>query len=121
MLRLIFAGLALLPAPAFADITFHFYGAENCPPCMAFKRDHLAGVQAIGNADGFMVHENVIRDLRDMPEIGIYGDSDPILRAALDVGGRPYPPVFFVSDGDTVLSVHGQDWQAALLAARDAE
>ncbi|MEM7643948.1 MAG: hypothetical protein AAF366_15685 [Pseudomonadota bacterium] len=121
MLRFVVAVLVMLPVSALAETAFHFYGAENCPPCMAFKRDHLAGVQAIGHADGFAVHENVIRDLRDMPEIGIYGPADPVLRAALGRGGRPYPPIFFVTDDDAILSVHGQDWQAALLAARDAE
>ena len=79
------SALALAPAgqvQAAGTVTFHFYGAEDCPPCMAFKRDHLADVKAGGSALGFAVEDNVIPRTRDVPNPGVYGDRDPILRAA---------------------------------------
>ncbi|MEM7710680.1 MAG: hypothetical protein AAF264_08020 [Pseudomonadota bacterium] len=120
MLRALFT-LILLATPAAAGTAFHYYGAENCPPCRAFEREYLAGVRAIGAADGFAVHEHRIPDLRQMPRPGVYGPADPLLRAALAMGGRPFPPVFFMTVDGAVISVHGADWAATLLAARDAE
>ncbi|WP_293577788.1 thioredoxin family protein [Phaeobacter sp.] len=100
------------------QVTFHFYGAEDCPPCMAFKRNHLADVQAEGRANGVIVEENVITRTRDVPKIGVYGDRDPILRLAAPQLERVYPPIFFVSQGGRIASVHGPDWSAALREAR---
>jgi hypothetical protein len=111
---------ALPPVAAVAEPTFRLYGAEDCAPCLAFKRDHLAGIRAIGRDAGFAVELHDIPHLRDMGRPGIYGPADPVLRAALGPLGRAFPPVFLVTDGDRVLSVHGPDWGAALLAARDA-
>lgn len=110
----LFAG----PARASDPITFHFYGAEDCPPCMAFKRNNLADVQALGKQHGFNVEENVIPRTRDVPNVGVYGDRDPILRLAAPQLELVYPPIFFVSQGGEILSVHGHDWSAALREAR---
>lgn len=98
-------------------VTFHFYGAQDCPPCMAFKRDHLANVQAQGQAMGFHVEDNVIARTRDVPKVGVYGDRDPILRVAAQQLELAYPPIFFVSRAGVVVSVHGPNWQDALEAA----
>lgn len=113
------AFLATLAAvPAQAETVFHFYGALDCPPCMAFKRDHLADVQAAGEAEGFAVAENLIDRTTDVPDHGIYGATDPLLRAALTLADlTPYPPVFFVTVDGAVTSVHGHDWAAARAAA----
>lgn len=102
-----------------ADIQFHFYGAEDCPPCMAFKRDHLADVQDAGATHGFTVAANIIPRTLDVPVKGVFGEGDPILRTALTHGGRAYPPIFFVSRNDRVVSVHAHDWEAALNAVID--
>ena len=99
-------------------ITFHFYGAEDCPPCMAFKRDHLEDVKAEGSELGFAVEDNVITQTRDVAKTGVYGERDPILRLAVPQLEYVYPPIFFVSQGGAIASVHGHDWQAALEAAR---
>lgn len=110
----LFAGAAHASDP----ITFHFYGAEDCPPCMAFKRKNLADVQTLGKQHGFNVEENVITRTRDVPNVGVYGDRDPILRLAAPQLELVYPPIFFVSQGGEILSVHGHDWSAALREAR---
>ena len=115
------SALALAPAgqvQAAGTVTFHFYGAEDCPPCMAFKRDHLADVKAGGSALGFAVEDNVIPRTRDVPNPGVYGDRDPILRAAAPQLEFVYPPIFFVSQDGRIVSVHGHDWRAALDSAR---
>lgn len=106
-------------AAAAEPVTFHFYGAEDCPPCMAFKRDHLAHVQAEGQDRGFAVEDNVIRRTRDVPKEGVYGDRDAILRLAAPQLDYVYPPIFFVSKGGEIMSVHGHDWAAALKAAQE--
>lgn len=36
-----------------SQITFHFYGAEDCPPCMAFKRKGLPVVEQSARASGY--------------------------------------------------------------------
>ncbi|WP_291732014.1 hypothetical protein [Leisingera sp. F5] len=105
-------------AIAAGAVTFHFYGAEDCPPCMAFKRDHLAGVKAEGGALGFEVEDNVIRRTRDVPTPGVYGERDPILRLAAPQLEFVYPPIFVVSQAGRIVSVHGHDWRAALDSAR---
>lgn len=105
-------------ANATGAVTFHFYGAEDCPPCMAFKRDHLAEVRAEGNALGFAVEDNVIPRTRDVPTPGVYGERDPILRLAAPHLKFVYPPIFFVSQAGGIVSVHGHDWRAAMEAAR---
>lgn len=109
----LFAG----PARASDPITFHFYGAEDCPPCMAFKRNNLADVRALGKEHGFNVEDNVIARTRDVPNVGVYGDRDPILRLAAPQLALVYPPIFFVSQGGEISSVHGHDWSAALREA----
>ena len=100
------------------QVTFHFYGAEDCPPCMAFKRNHLADVQNEGSALGFVVEENVISKTRDVPTPGAYGDRDAILRKAAQHLELAYPPSLFVSQGGEIVSVHGHDWRSALEEAR---
>ena len=108
----------LFALPANAETSFHFYGAENCPPCMAFKRNHLSEVQAKGQSEGFKVFENVTARTADVPVIGIFGDADPILRKALATDNRiPYPPIFFVTRDDEVLSFHGTNWSDAMHSA----
>lgn len=103
--------------PAWAEPVFHFYGALDCPPCMAFKRNHLADVQATGVEYGFTVAENLVARTAEVPQVGIYGAADPILREALEQGGLiAYPPVFFVSEDGKVRSVHGHDSRSALLS-----
>lgn len=106
------------PARASDQVTFHFYGAEDCPPCMAFKRNNLADVQALGKTHGFNVEDNVITRTRDVPKAGVYGDRDPILRLAAPQLELVYPPIFFVSQGGQIASVHGPDWSAALSEAQ---
>ena len=112
-------GVLQTTAPAAPDgVTFYFYGAEDCPPCMAFKRDGLPVVEEAAAEAGFAVSANVIRNTRDIESIGVFGATDPILRKAGRRLDRVYPPIFFVTRGDTVLSVHGHDWRAALREAR---
>lgn len=117
----IVAGLSvLLSSPAFSNdsgVIFHFYGAEDCPPCMAFKHRHLEHVQAEGRNLGFTVEDNVINKTADLPKIGVYGSRDKMLRRAADQLAQTYPPIFFVSHNGEVVSVHGPKWQAALEAA----
>lgn len=98
-------------------VTFHFYGALDCPPCMAFKRNHLADVRTKGAEKGFAVEENIIPKTADVPTTGVYGARDPILRVAAQELTLAYPPIFFVSRNGQVTSVHAHDWQAALEAA----
>lgn len=115
-----FAGSSQIAAgqPAASDITFHFYGAENCAPCMAFKRNHLPNVTAVAEEMGFAVAANVIARTRDVATVGSFGEADPILRKAAPQLRRVYPPIFFVTDGSDVLSVHDADWRAAFEAAQ---
>lgn len=100
------------------NVIFHFYGAEDCPPCMAFKRNNLPDVRAEGEAHGFAVEDNIIAKTRDVPNAGAYGDRDAILRLAAPQLPLVYPPIFFVSQREEIVSVHAHDWQAALKAAR---
>lgn len=99
-------------------VTFHFYGALDCPPCMAFKRNHLDNVRAEGQAVGFVVEDNITDRTRDVPNAGIYGDRDPILRLAAKELDLVYPPIFFVSLNGEVISVHAHDWRVALVDAK---
>ena len=101
------------------DVTFHFYGAKDCPPCMAFKQNHLEDVRADGQALGYSVEDNVIDRTRDVPNMGVYGERDPILRVAAQQLEDTYPPIFFVSKAGEVVSVHGPRWQDTFDAARD--
>ncbi len=114
-MRFLVLATMLFALPAAAETEFHFYGAEDCPPCMAFKRNHLPSVQAAGETFGFGVAENVISRTADVPKVGIFGEADPLFRDALAVGDLvPYPPIFFVTKDDSVLSVHGADWRDAM-------
>ena len=99
-------------------VTFHFYGALDCPPCMAFKRNHLANVQAEGQALGFLVEENIIPKTRNVSNVGVYGERDAMLRLAAPQLDLVYPPIFFVSQGGKIQSVHGPNWQDALSEAQ---
>lgn len=112
--------IALGAGPTYASghVTFHFYGAEDCPPCMAFKRNNLADVQADGERLGFAVEDNIIAKTRHVPEMGVYGDRDPILRLAAPQLEIVYPPIFFVSQDGQIKSVHGPDWHKALVEAK---
>ena len=106
-------------AAAQADgVTFHFYGAEDCPPCMAFKRNHLDDVRAQGEALGFLVEANVIARTRDVPKPGAFGDKDAMLRSAAPHLDVVYPPIFFVSERGEVVSAHQHDWGEALAAVQ---
>jgi thiol-disulfide isomerase/thioredoxin len=109
------AGLA--NASSVQDIVFHFYGAEDCGPCMAFKRSGLPIVKASAARSGFSVAANIIPKTRDVATIGAYGDADATLRAAAPMLEFVYPPIFFVSRDGEVVSVHGVDWEAALQSA----
>jgi thiol-disulfide isomerase/thioredoxin len=111
--------IMIATAAASDTVTFHFYGAEDCPPCMAFKRNNLADVQAQGASIGFVVEENVIPKTQDVPTEGVYGDRDAILRSAAPQLEVVYPPIFFVSAANKIVSVHGHDWASALVAAID--
>lgn len=111
-------GQGIVDRPGAADVTFHFYGAEDCPPCMAFKRNHLPDVTAVAEELGFTVAVNVIERTRDVATVGSFGETDPVLRKAAPQLRRVYPPVFFVTEGSVLLSVHGDDWRGAFEAAR---
>lgn len=101
-----------------APVTFHFYGAKDCPPCMAFKRDGLPVVEAAAAQLGFKVAANVIDRTWDVATPGSYGATDAILRRAGARMKRVYPPIFFVSRSGRVVSVHDADWRAALTRAK---
>lgn len=108
-------------APAQATgVTFHFYGADDCPPCVAFKRDGLPVVEQSASAAGYLVSANMIAKTRDVPTIGAYGATDPVLRLAAERLDRVYPPIFFVTRGGRIHSVHGHDWRAAMQSAEIA-
>ncbi|WP_299043255.1 hypothetical protein [uncultured Tateyamaria sp.] len=118
------AGLCLAPfavrAQSADQIAFHFYGAQNCPPCIAFKRAGLPIVQAAGDASGFSVIENMIARTQDIGDVGIYGPADPLLRQAGGQLNRIYPPLFIVTRGDDILSAREGDWRSALADAEAA-
>jgi len=95
-------------------IGFHFYGALDCPPCMKFKRYHLLDVREKAKHAGFSVSENIIEKTINVPSIGSYGDSDALLREAGKQLSVVYPPIFFVTRGDVVVSAYSGDWKAAL-------
>ncbi len=103
-----------------APVTFHFYGADNCPPCQRFKRDGLPVVEASARRLGFKVKVNFIGRTRDIGKVGIYGPSDDLLRRAGQRMERVYPPVFFVTRGDRIVSVHDANWREALRAVETA-
>lgn len=122
--RTALVGLCLTPFTARAlsadRIIFHFYGAQNCPPCIAFKRDGLPIVQASGAASGFTVIENLIERTQDIGEVGVYGSADPLLREAGEYLSRVYPPLFIVTHLDVILSAREGDWRGALADAEAA-
>ncbi len=101
-----------------SGVTFHFYGAQDCPPCMVFKNRHLEDVEAEGSKLGFNVSTNVIEFTADVPITGVYGKSDSILRLAAKQLQVVYPPIFFITYNDQVVSVHGHKSEEALEAAR---
>lgn len=128
MLNIILSGMAavlLSLSPAFASdpaarVTFHFYGAEDCPPCMAFKRDGLPVVEASASAAGYAVADNMIRRTADVGTPGAFGEADPILRRAGQQMSYVYPPIFFVTLNGEVHSLHAFDWRAAMRSAEAA-
>ncbi len=101
-----------------ANVTFHFYGAVDCGPCMAFKKTHLPHVKEEAERTGFAVSVNIIERSRDIERAGIYGDSDGILRLAAKQLDFVYPPIFFVSRNGVILAAYRSDWKAALAHAR---
>ena len=118
LLTICLVSTAWWPSTGIAEPSFHFYGAEDCPPCMAFKRNHLQTVQRRGAEEGFAVVENTIPHTKDVPNIGSYGAADSLFREALAFGDLvAYPSVFFVTDDERIISVHSADWAAALSAA----
>ena len=92
---------------------FHFYGAYDCPPCMAFKRDGLPIVEKEAKSHGYKVAVNLTKKTQDVPTVGIYGKSDALLREAAKQMGRAYPPIFFLTIGDNIHRVYGPNWQKA--------
>lgn len=95
------------------DVQFHFYGAFDCPPCMAFKRDGLPVVQASAQENGFRVAVNIIDKTADVPTKGVYGKADTLLRVAGKQLKYVYPPIFFLTVDGEVHSVHGAKWREA--------
>ena len=100
------------------NVTFHFYGAVDCGPCMAFKKSHLPHVKEEAARRGFDVAVNIIERSRDIERTGVYGDSDEILRLAAKQLEFVYPPIFFVSRNGVVLAAYRSDWKAALAHAQ---
>ena len=98
-------------------VTFHFYGASDCAPCMAFKRSGLPVVNASAKSTGFGVAVNMIDKTVDVPKPGSYGDTDALLRIAEKQLDIVYPPIFFVSKNGQIVSVHRGDWKEALVSA----
>lgn len=121
-MKFLFAALVVgfflsTPQARAAGVAFHFYGAYDCPPCMAFKNRHLDGVEAAAKTHGFSVQVNVINTTRDVPKPGSFGDADGVLRAAKPELGRIYPPIFIVTRGDQIVMAKRSDWRAALETA----
>eukprot|EP00494_Astrolonche_serrata_P001778 UN01784 len=63
-------------------IGFHFYGANDCPPCMAFKRNYLSVVKASAQEHGYSVKVNTIGKIQHVAQKGSYGSADALLRKA---------------------------------------
>jgi len=100
------------------SVVFHFYGAQDCPPCMAFKRDGLPIVQQAAAEVGFDISVNIAKRTRDVTTVGAFGEVDGLLRQAGKQIGSVYPPVFFISKNEKIVSVHGHKWRAALASAK---
>ncbi|PVZ72406.1 hypothetical protein [Pelagibaculum spongiae] len=120
MRRMILLFLMLLPSFAAVAVTspndavtFHFYGAYDCPPCMKFKNHHLADVVKNGKQHGFEVKANVIDYTSDVPVLGSYGATDGLLRQAGKQLRFTYPPVFFVTQNDQVVAAYLGNWKTA--------
>jgi len=96
------------------SVTFHFYGAMDCPPCMAFKRDGLQVVESAAARFGFSVAVNLTEYTKDVATPGTYGTADGLLRQAASKLQTVYPPIFFLTKQDVIVSVHGHDWRKAL-------
>ncbi|MEO0946040.1 MAG: hypothetical protein AAFY06_14610 [Pseudomonadota bacterium] len=122
--RFVLAAIATSPSFAFAQtkipVAFHFFGAQNCPPCIAFKRANLPMVQASGDQNGFDVFEHLIERTEDIGQIGIYGVADPLLRQASPMLQRIYPPIFMVTQGPDILAAREGDWRSILDATEAA-
>lgn len=101
-----------------SHVTFHFYGAKDCPPCMAFKRDGLPIVQAAAAKSGFRIAVNIIDRTQNVATLGSYGSADAMLRRAGVRLKRMYPPIFFVTRSGQILDVHDANWRAALARAK---
>lgn len=95
-------------------VGFHFYGADNCPPCQRFKNNHLADVKRLGEQKGFTVHANMVPKISDVSKTGIYGESDTLLREAAKNLRFTYPPIFIVTYNGQVKKAYLQDWRSAL-------
>lgn len=110
--------LIVAPDPACAgNVTFHFYGAHDCPPCMAFKRDGLPLVRYSASENGYNISENLIARTIDVPRHGSFGENDAQLREAASALDQVYPPIFFVTRDELLVSVYGDDWRAAMARA----
>ena len=103
-----------------SNVTFYFYGAVDCAPCMAFKKTHLPDVLAEAEQSGFGVSVNIIDRTADIKTEGVYGDNDAILRRAATKLPVVYPPIFFVAQGSEILTAYRSDWKAALADAQRA-
>ena len=86
---------------------------------MAFKKSHLATVQADAEKHGFQVRVNMVSRTADVPVHGAYGDADQLLREAANQLEIVYPPIFFLSRGDNIVSVHAYNWPSALAKAKE--
>jgi len=97
------------------EVGFHFYGANDCPPCMKFKKNYLQKVMLEGKEYGFSVSENIIDETSDVDSVGVYGVNDALLRKAGEQLPFVYPPIFFVTDKkNNVVSAYLGDWESAL-------
>lgn len=117
----LFASLGLFLVSAFfqtqasdSKIGFHFYGANDCPPCMAFKRNYLSLVKASAQEHGYSLKVNIIGKIQDVSEKGSYGSADPLLRKAEPSLSFVYPPIFIVTvNGDVVMAKTG-NWRKVM-------
>ncbi|WP_343565294.1 hypothetical protein [Kiloniella sp. b19] len=99
-------------------MAFHYYGAIDCPPCVAFKKEGLPVVSRAGLKNGFEVRVHQLAKTVDVFRVGSFGSADPLLReAALELDSL-YPPVFVITLDGALYSSHGFEWEEALEAAR---
>ena len=95
-------------------IGFHFYGANDCPPCMAFKRNYLSVVKASAREHGYSVKVNIIGKIQHVAQKGSYGKADPLLRKAESSLSFVYPPIFIVTVNDDVVIAKNGSWRQVM-------